>query len=415
MTTVTVDIPKLHAGQDRVAREASRFNVLECGRRFGKTTLGENLIIDTVLRGYPGGWFAPTYKTMLEQWKNLSRILKPVVTGSNKIEQQMAFVTGGILDFWSLDNVDSGRGRKYKRVIIDEASIIRDLEQAWNATIRPTLTDYRGDAWFLGTPKGRNFFHRLFSRGEHGKLNWKSWRLPTVANPFMDPSEVEEARQELPQHVFEQEYLGIPADDGGNPFGLQAIAACVVLMSDGEPVVFGVDLAKSQDWTVVCGLDAQGRVCLLERWQGQWGETRRRILSLVNGWPTLIDSTGVGDPIVEDLQRARSNIEGFKFTSQSKQQLMEGLAGSIQQGTIGFPDGWLRVELENFEYEYTRTGVRYTAPSGLHDDGVCALALANRHLRVRLNAPLDAFVVGQDCQEESASNVFDNEAIWDTV
>lgn len=97
--------------------------------------------------------------------------------------------------------------------------------------------------------------------------------------------------------------------------------------------------------------------------------------------PALIDATGVGDPIVEQLQRTFGGfIEGFKFTQKSKQQLMEGLAVAIQQGLVHYPDGVIVNELEVFEYEYSRTGVRYTAPPGLHDDAVMALALAVRRL-----------------------------------
>ena len=94
--------------------------------------------------------------------------------------------------------------------------------------------------------------------------------------------------------------------------------------------------------------------------------------------PALVDSTGVGDPIVEDLQRQRPGVfEGVKFTSQSKQQIMEGLAVSIQQRDITFPEGIIVNELEEFEYVVHRTGVRYSAPDGMHDDTVCALALVN--------------------------------------
>jgi len=71
-------------------------------------------------------------------------------------------------------------------------------------------------------------------------------------------------------------------------------------------------------------------------------------------------------------------VEGFKFTSTSKQQLMEGLVTSIQQGAIKYPDGIIVEELSIFEYKYTNTGVRYSAPNGLHDDAVCSLALANK-------------------------------------
>jgi hypothetical protein len=91
-----------------------------------------------------------------------------------------------------------------------------------------------------------------------------------------------------------------------------------------------------------------------------------------------VDSTGVGDPIVEDLIRERANVEGFKFSASSKQQLMEGLAATIQRREVTFPAGWLANELEAFEYEYRAGGVRYSAPAGLTDDGVCALALSER-------------------------------------
>ena len=224
----------------------------------------------------------------------------------------------------------------------------------------------------------------------------------------MDAGEIADARADLPEHVFEQEFLGIPADDGGNPFGIDAIRSCVTgELSGCAPHSFGIDLAKSVDWTVVCGLDEAGCVCTLDRFQSDWGATRERILATVNGWRALVDSTGVGDPIVEDMQRIRSQIEGFKFTSSSKQQLMEGLAVAIQRQEIRIPEGWLVNELESFEYEYTRTGVKYNAPQGLHDDGVCALALAV-HLWKR---PRVELVVASD----EPRNRYGDDDMWDDV
>jgi len=194
--------------------------------------------------------------------------------------------------------------------------------------------------------------------------------------------EVEAARRELPEHVFRELYLAEPSEDGSNPFGLRHIAACVGPLSTSTPEVFGVDLAKSVDWTVVVGLDKGRRVCVFERWQqAAWSDTQERILSLVGGRPALVDSTGVGDPIVEALRRRAGNIEGFKFTQTSKQQLMEGLCLSVQRREVGVLDGPMRAEMESFEYEPTRTGVRYAAPEGLHDDCVVALALANERGR----------------------------------
>jgi hypothetical protein len=376
---IRLKLPRRHAGQVKVASEAKRFNVLQCGRRWGKTTFGTDMLIGPALNGYPTAWFAPTYKLLAEVWRVVLSTLTPVIRATNVQEKRIELVTGGVIDFWSLDDSDPARGRKYKRAVVDEAGIVRNLEAGWQEAIRPTLTDFKGDAWFLGTPKGRNFFHRLYAKGESGETEWASWRMPTTTNPHIDPAEVEAAKRDLPPAVFNQEFLGIPADDGGNPFGLTKIHACKsATLPASDPVVFGVDLAKSYDWTVVCGLDDDGRVCVLERWQSDWGQTKRRILDLCSGVPALVDSTGVGDPVVEDLQRAGVAVEGFKFTASSKQQLMEGLAAAIQQEAVQFPDGWLLNELEAFEYEYRPGGIRYSAPEGLHDDGVMALALAWR-------------------------------------
>jgi hypothetical protein len=384
MGTISLELDALHEGQLKVVSEARRWNVLQCGRRFGKTCLGENRVIETALNGQPAAWFAPTYKLLADVWRHLVWSLKSVTASVNQQEKQLRLITGGIIDCWSLDQPDAGRGRKYKRVVVDEAGIVRLLQESWQEAIRPTLTDLKGDAWLLGTPKGRNFFHRLYARGESGTdPDWKSWRMPTTANPYIDPAEVEAARGDMPPAAFNQEFLGIPADDGGNPFGIDAIHACVGPLSEAAPVCFGVDLAKSHDWTVACGLDEAGNVCRLERWQSDWGQTRRRLMDLIADVPALVDSTGVGDPIVEDLIRECPRVEGFKFSSASKQQIMTGLVADTQRHTYTMPDGWLTAEMESFEYQYREGGVRYSAPEGLHDDGVCALALAREKFRRR--------------------------------
>ena len=379
MTTV-IDVvrPELHAAQQQVVDEARRFNVLQCGRRFGKTTLGVDLTVDTALDGTPAAWFAPTYKLLNEAWREIVRACHDITERITRQEHRLELITGGVIECWSLDNPDAGRGRKYARAVIDEAGIVRDLEAAWNESIRATLTDYRGDAWFLGTPKGRNFFHRLFVKGQEPAGDWKSWRFSTLANPHMSAAEIASAKDDLPEAAFKQEYLGEPADDGGNPFGEAAIRQCAGALSTARPVVWGWDLAKSRDWTVGVALDASANVCRLERWQKPWQETIHDIVRYTGDVPALVDSTGVGDPVLEQLQRGSAwNFQGFKFTMPSKQQLMEGVAVHLQQQRGTIPrDSVLQRELETFEYEYTRTGVRYTAPQGLHDDAVCAFALA---------------------------------------
>jgi hypothetical protein len=384
---VKIKIPSiesvLHASQREVYRSLARFSVLEIGRRWGKTTFGMQLGIETAILGRKCGWFAPSYKYLADPVREFERALKPILTRHDRVEKRMEFATGGSIDFWTLEDVDAGRGRSYDRIVIDEAGFAPNLLEAWRASMRPTLADRKGSALFLGTPKGTGDFHRLFLEAESDTTGaWKAFRIGSVANPYIDPDEIKDAKKMLPPEIFAQEFEGVPAEDGGNPFGINAIRACIGPLSTAPVECYGVDLAKSQDWTVIVGLDSEGRVAHLDRWQAPWNVTRERLARLIGDKSAQIDSTGVGDPIVEDLRKVCRRVEGFKFTSQSKQQLMEGLQIAISTSEIRFPDGWLRAELESFGFRYSGRSVSYEATVG-HDDGVCALALAVLARRAR--------------------------------
>lgn len=372
--SVKIQINNEHSGQIKVLSEAKRFNVLDCGRRWGKSSLAVNLLCEPALDGHPVAYFAPFYKLLEGTYKELYSVLN-TVTSKKHENQFIELVTGGSIEFWSLENPLAGRSRKYKVAIIDEAAFNRNLWQSWTEAIRPTLTDLKGSAWFMSTPKGKNDFYKLWMRGQTGEPDWMSWQMPTITNPFIDAAEIESARRDLPELAFKQEYLAEFNDNVANPFGLDYIRICTGQMSNEPAVCFGIDLAKSFDWTVIIGLDKFGTVCHFDRFQRPWNETKEIIRRLPRA-AIKIDSTGVGDPITEDIQRDRGDVHSFKYTSTSKQQLMEGLAAAIHQRRVIFPEGVIKAELESFEYQMTGTGVKYTAPPGLHDDCVNALALA---------------------------------------
>ena len=374
---VSVRLHKLHPGQRRIADDPTRFRVVMCGRRFGKSALGIRLVCDAVLKGQPVGWFAPSYKLALEAWRELTDRLKPVVSRMNEQDKRRELVTGGVVEVWTLDSPDPARGRKYALVVIDEAGIAKDLLDVWQAAIRPTLVDFGGRALILGTPKGRRHgFVSLFTRGLSEDPDWESFRASTLDNPYIPEAEVEAARRELPPEIFQQEFEGIPTDDGANPFGLEAIRRAVGPLSPDPVVVYGVDLARSMDYTVVVGLDAYRKVAFVDRWQTSWAETKQKIRTIVGQTPIVADATGVGDAIVADLQAMGVDVTPHIFTQPSKLRLMQRLVAAFQGSELTIPDGWLTGELESFEFMYTATGVRYEAPSGFHDDGVMALALA---------------------------------------
>jgi hypothetical protein len=146
-----------------------------------------------------------------------------------------------------------------------------------------------------------------------------------------------------------------------------------------EPAIcWGWDFARAQDWTVGVALDRNYRVVALERWQRPWKECKEDVTRITNAVPAWGDSTGVGDAIVEDLQRGGCPIIGVPFSRPMKQQLMERLRAALQQKKLKIPEGPITQELESFEYKYRADGglISYSAPDGLHDDCVMALALA---------------------------------------
>ena len=369
-----LELPEAHINQTKILESTARFRVVMCGRRFGKSELSQVEIISNAIQGMNVAYITPTYKLAKTFFEKLTQSLPTFE--NNKSDLTIHFPNSGTVEFFTGERLDNLRGRKFHLVVIDEASFIPDLEDGWLNSIRPTLTDYQGRALFLSTPRGKNYFYSLYMKG--GQKDWDSFKFTTYDNPYILTSEINDAKAQLPNAVFEQEYMANPMENAANPFGSEHINKCVKFISTNEPMYYGIDLAKSFDWTVIIGLDSNGDVCHYERFQKDWLQTKETIKNIRKHKHIFIDSTGVGDAIVEDLQKYFNDMTGFKYTSTSKQQLMESLASSIHKAEIGFPIGAIKDELEIFEYLFTSTGVRYSAPSGFHDDCVNALALANK-------------------------------------
>ena len=374
--------------------ELRRLNVAVCGRRWGKDTLADDLAIQMLLAGQPVAWFEPTYKSLRVSWDALRSLLHPITKRVREQEKRLELITGGVLDYWSLENVDSGRGRKYARVIVNEAGLVAKLGEAWNNAIRPTLTDLKGDAFFFGTPKGRNTFHALYCLGADPQHeDWAAWQMPTSANPYIDPTEIEAARRQMPERAFQQEYLAAFLEDGGGVFRnihnsvIKGERANSPRMA-GREYVMGVDLARTEDFTVLTVLNDLGEQVFFDRLQTvSWERQVTRIVDVAGIYQATIwlDATGLGDPIweaVEDRALARGvnvKIEGYKFSgTAAKRQVIDALAIALEQNRLRLLDVDVQTnELEAYTYTLTASGnVQMSAPEGLHDDTVTALALA---------------------------------------
>ena len=384
MTAPTpLELPALYPRQRSAIYAPERYSLIEASPKCGKTMGCMVWLLDQAwTHGQPGRnywWVAPVFDQAAIAFKRIRLGLHVTLAlpDINLTSRPIELPNGATLWFKSGDKPDSLYGEDVYAAVIDEAS--RGKEESFYA-VRSTLTRTRGPIRIIGNVKRKSWAYQLARKAEAGEPDMSYHKLTAydaVAGGVLDAREIEDARRTLPEAVFCELYLVEPSDDGGNPFGASAIAACLAPLSSNPPVCWGVDLAKSIDYTVAIALDAQGRVCRFERWRAPWQETLQTVQRLVGRTRAAVDSTGVDDPIVEALQRSWSgSFSGVKFASASKQQLIEGLAVAIQQRRIRFPDGPIRAELDVFEYEYTRTGVRYAAPSGQHDDCVYALALA---------------------------------------
>lgn len=384
--------PNLYPKQFEAIFSPERIALIEASTKSGKTTGCLVWIVEQTFNLRPGDnvwWVAPVYPQAEIAYRRLKHFLR--VGGmpfrQNETHLTLTLVNDVNIVFKTGEKPDNLFGEDVFAVVLDEATRMR--EQAFHA-IRTTVTATRGLIRIIGNVKGRkNWAYRMARKAENGAIGM-SWHRITAVDAveagILHQEEIDSAKRDLPESVFQELYGAVAGDDEGNPFGLDHIRDCVSPMSRKRPVAWGWDLAKSVDWTVGVGLDDKGRVCRFHRWQHPWKQQIKLIKEKTNRLPALVDSTGVGDPILEHLQEdGGDNFEGFKFTGVSKQQLMEGLAVGIQQEKakkIGFPEHSKEVpiqgELESMEYTYTRTGVKYSAPPGMNDDCVMGLGLAFR-------------------------------------
>jgi phage FluMu gp28-like protein len=275
---------------------------------------------------------------------------------------------------------------------VDEAAIVGNLEYAWEYVMRPTLIDYGGRALFASTPKGRNFFWRLFRREDEGEADWRSWQLPTTVNttlPNLD-EEIKATKAGLPEMTFRQEVLAEFVEDSVVFRNVQSAVDTKVAARppvEGHRYVAGVDLARLEDFTVVTVMDvstAPREVAFVDRFnQVSWQAQRDRIREVITRYKievVFIDQTGVGDPVVEQLRRdvAIRLLHGVQFTSTNKSPMVEALMLAFERGEVRLLDyPPMTAELLAYDAERLPSGaMRYNAPSGQHDDCVVSLMLA---------------------------------------
>lgn len=304
---------------------------MEASTKAGKTQGCLLWLLDQALASTVVGenywWVAPVFAQAAIAYKRLKRQIPAHLCKTNDTDKTITLFNGAVIWFKSGDSPDNLYGDDVKAAVVDEASRLK--EDSWHA-VRSVLTKTRGRVRIIGNVKGRkNWFYVMARKAQQGDPDMafhKITALDAVAAGVLDGEEIEDARRLLPDNVFRELYLAEPSDDGGNPFGMKAIRDCVANTLErpkaGKFYFVGVDLAKSVDFTVAIAMDENGRVVGFDRWQSSWDETMRRVQAFASYWnkaKICADATGVGDPIVEQLQSMEYiEMPEYHYTCQAR-------------------------------------------------------------------------------------------------
>lgn len=332
-------------------------------------------------------WVSPIYKQAKKVFDDIDSAIHktPICAERNKSDLYFKLLTGSSIQFFSAERYDNLRGFTFDYLVCDEFAFI-DAE-AWTEVLRATVLVHGKKVLLISTPKGKNHFFNLHQL-DGINPQYKSFTMTSYDNPMINPSEIDDARTTLPDHVFRQEYMAEFIDGGATLFPDLTI--------NDQPehttrYFAGIDVGRAEDYTVLVIFNDKGQMVLCERWrQMQWSSIVRLVAEKLKEYrpETYVEINSVGDAVFEMLDKEMQGyiyIEPFATTSKSKQDMIETLmvANQNKEFTI-LSNSEIKKEFDIFTYEYnpkTRQ-VKYSAPSGFHDDIVMATAIAYQSYKV---------------------------------
>lgn len=378
-----------HAGQNHILQTLKKYNIACMGRRYGKTALMKEWIINRAggalageqgngKLGLPTAWYAPNDSYFIRVYQDIvNQYNKAIRKASTQPRPVIEFRNGGRIDFWTLEKpMQCGRSNYYARVVIDEAAHARWLQEAWEESINLTLADMDGDAFFISTPKGLNYFYKLFNDAKK-KDDWAYYTAPSLDNPFLPKRWMEQQEKKMPELVYRQEVLAEFIT-----FGTSLLKPEHILYAPTPnflPIFFGVDLALSEkesaDYTsiVIIAHDKESKFIYVKealRFKGSFYDILARIKNLAVLYHPIIiaiENTQFQAAVVQELARTTNlPVRGIKPDKDKITRFLPVLTkyeqNLIRHDMNNMP-GWFIDELSTF-------------PHSTHDDGVDALVYA---------------------------------------
>jgi phage terminase large subunit-like protein len=364
-----------------------KHTVIHAGRQTGKTyNTAQWLIEETMDLGCTSLWVDtvhPNIDKYIERY--FMKILHPIWKEC-KWNQQRKILTlpRGAIEFGSAQKPENLEGFNYPRYVLNEAGIILKKSSLWDNTLYPMLKGDNVRGKIIGTPKGRNKFHELAALGRSGNPDYATYHFTVYDSPYWTNEQISVARNLSPELVFKQEYMAEFIEGEGMVFRkireiIKEIKSEVI---PNRRYLIGIDLAKHVDFTVIVVMDdVTHEVVYMDRFnQIDWVLQKARIRSVWEKWnrgQVVVDSTGAGDSVFDDLVAMGITVKPFRFTSSSKAEIINNLSVAIEHRELFIPNDPVIIdELEMYEYSITKAGnVTYSAPEGFHDDIVMALCL----------------------------------------
>ena len=376
-------------------KDTSRFKVIVAGRRCGKSNFSIKQTIAKALEAPKGScvlYVAPTQAQARQiAWDAIIDQGKDVIKSAHVNSMDITLINGVKVHLRSAENPDNMRGLKVYFAVIDEAAFIKN-DEIWNKVIRPALSDLKGDAVFISSPSGRNWFYDLYSKAKSGELkDWKSWHLTTLDNPTIDREEIEDAKKNLSSFAFRQEFLASFDSMGSDIFKEEWIKYSNTEPKDGEWFI-AVDLAGFQDvdklmQSQTSKLDMTSIAVVkvnTEGWYikeviyGRWGfkETAEKIFDAVKEYQPRIVGIEKGvakqaimSPLTDLMKQRNFFFSVFELSHGNKRKydrIIYALQGRFEHGRITLAKGEWNTEFLDQLYQFPNPRV--------HDDLIDSVA-----------------------------------------
>jgi len=369
-----------------------KFITVVAGRQAGKTMMGRNAMLMFALSkpNSVGMWVSPTSPQANKVYKQILNdvIESPMIKRykGSLGDAEIEFKNGSVIKFRAAAQGDSLRGETIGFLVVDEAAMME--EDFINEVLLPMGLTVKGfKVLYITTPKGKNYIYTNYLKGMNDSIKeFKSFHFISSDSPYGDKSYIELVKANIPEKQFKQEWLAEFVDGASvfNEIGKISTLSPLRAPLANDKYFMGVDVALRDDYSVITVLNEKAEMVYMDRWNASTApQVKERIIKAINLFKPkkiLIESNGLGNPIIDDLMITHKirNIIPWVTTNKSKNEIINNLINATETDKIKLLNEKVLIdEMEAYEMMVSKAGLTtFNGPSGFHDDTVVSLALA---------------------------------------